>query len=212
MSAQTLGADFIVWQNESHVDISDLKDKYNFSHVHSKDYNWKYHGRFTLPLMLTTKYTVILDDDTLPNPKWLESCVDLCEKQNCIVGGNGRLLDINNPRNEIAVDQPDRDHEVDYVGHAWFFRTEWARDFWKDPIVSHYTAEDIAFCASLKVNLGIRSFVPDFTQEDKRGDSDKWKYGVDDNVIQDPVHVNRFFDERLNVIKHWAKKGWKPCS
>lgn len=212
MSNQTVNSDFYIWQNENHVDISGLREKYDFSHIHSLNRNWKYHGRFTIPLMLTTEYTVILDDDTLPNPRWLESCIKLCSEKNCIVGGNGRLLQPSNLRHQIAVDQPNEDHEVDFVGHAWFFRTEWARDFWKEPVISHYTAEDIAFCATLKTMKGIPSYVPDFTVEEQRGDSDKAKYGVDHNVIQDTAHINKHFDERLKVIQYWIDRGWKPCS
>ena len=45
-------SDVYVYQNESHFDISHLKSKYNFKHVHSKDMNFKFHGRFTLPLLV----------------------------------------------------------------------------------------------------------------------------------------------------------------
>lgn len=210
MKAQTVDSDFIVWQNESHVDISNLVEKYNLIHIQS-NHNWKYHGRFTIPLMLKTEYTVILDDDTLPNPLWLESCVELCERERCIVGGNGRLISPKNLIRNIAVDQPDKDHEVDFVGHAWFFRTEWSRLFWQDQMYSLWTAEDIAFCAALKVNGGIKSFVPDFTVEERRGDSDKWKFGVDENVIQDPAHINKHYQERLHVVQQYLNKGWKIC-
>ena len=34
-------SDIYVYQNESHVDITSLKDKYNFKHIHSKDVNFK---------------------------------------------------------------------------------------------------------------------------------------------------------------------------
>ena len=53
---QTADIDTVyVYQNESHVDISHLKSKYNFQHVHMKDTNFKFHGRFTLPLLFETK-------------------------------------------------------------------------------------------------------------------------------------------------------------
>ena len=84
------------------------------------------------------------------------------------------------------------------------------KDFWKEPVVSHWTAEDIAFCATLKVIRGIPSYVPDFSVEEERGDSDKHKYGVDHNVIKDPSHINKHFSERLKVIKHWIDRGWEP--
>ena len=122
IKSQTVGSDFVVWQNDSLVDISDLRKQYNFTHIHSVNYNWKFYGRFAIPLLLNTKYTVILDDDTLPNPKWLEKCIRLCEEKECIVGGNGRILKPRIVGADYAeiVDTPDKDHEVDFVGHAWF--------------------------------------------------------------------------------------------
>ena len=65
-------SDIYVYQNESHVDIEYLKEKYEFKHIHSKDFNFKFHGRFTLPLLFDTEYTAIFDDDTVPNKKWLD--------------------------------------------------------------------------------------------------------------------------------------------
>ena len=37
-----------VYQNESHIDIEHLKEKYKFNHVHSKDVNFKFHGRYRI--------------------------------------------------------------------------------------------------------------------------------------------------------------------
>jgi hypothetical protein len=45
---QTLKPDYlVVFQNENHVDISYLKEKYNFIHVKS-DFNTKFFGRFAI--------------------------------------------------------------------------------------------------------------------------------------------------------------------
>ena len=46
MGKQTIKPDYlVVFQNESHIDISGLKEKYKFIHIKS-DYNTKYFGRF----------------------------------------------------------------------------------------------------------------------------------------------------------------------
>ena len=92
----------IIFQNEDFVDLSFLKDidfsaeilevatpqnkrglqrnrkkQPNRMHdiieiVHSPHYNYKYHGRFALALLFDTEYTSIFDDDTFPQPRWLE--------------------------------------------------------------------------------------------------------------------------------------------
>ena len=35
--------EIIVWQNESHIDISNLKEKFQFTHIHSTNKNWKFY-------------------------------------------------------------------------------------------------------------------------------------------------------------------------
>ena len=46
---QSLSSNLIVWQNDSHVDVSDLRDRYGFTHIHSVNRNWKFYGRFSIP-------------------------------------------------------------------------------------------------------------------------------------------------------------------
>ena len=206
---QSVESDLIVWQNDSHVDISDLKDKYGFTHIHSVNYNWKFYGRFSVPLLLDTEYTVILDDDTLPNPNWLEKCIRLSMEKNCIVGGNGRILNPNNMISQFAVDTPLEDTLVDFVGHAWFFKTDWIRHLWREPVLTYENAEDISFCAACKIAENIPCYVPDCTIEDERGDSNKHKYGTDENSfsLSDPTNHQR---TRLDVMNYWINKGWDP--
>jgi len=198
--------DVYVWQNDNHMDLSDLRKRYGFQHIHSFK-NFKFHGRFALPLLLDTEYSVILDDDTLPNPKWLEKCLSLSSAQNCIVGGNGRLI---HPQfqiyDEMCVDDPQQDTEVDYVGHCWFFKTEWARDFWSFQQPTFQTGEDISFCAALKIARGIRSLVSGKAVWEEVGDSDRRKYGTDSNssYTTESGRVRRDI-----VFPWWRDRGWK---
>ena len=207
---QSIESDIIIWQNGSDVDIEQLAISEGAHLVHSVNHNYKYHGRFTLPLLLQTEYTVILDDDTLPNELWLEKCLSLSQEKNCIVGGNGRILTPKNPKDyQQNVDMPQRDHRVDFVGHAWFFKTDWIRYMWRDPVPTYDTAEDISFCASAFINGNIRSYVPDCSNEKEQGDSDKLKYGNDINAASNISH-HKHHEARRRVIKHWISKGWKP--
>jgi len=211
MRKQTVDSDFVVWQNDSLVDISNLRDQYEFTHIHSVNYNWKFYGRFAVPLLLNTKYTVILDDDTLPNPKWLEKCIKLCEEKECIVGGNGRvLIESQLKSNNYAeiVDTPNKDHKVDFVGHAWFFKTEWIKYLWSEPVLTYENAEDISFCAACSIHGNIPCFVPDCTNEEEMGDSDKRKYGTDKHSFS--LHTANHVQTRLNVLTYWLNKGWNP--
>jgi hypothetical protein len=157
--------------------------------------------------LLSTQYTVILDDDTLPNERWLEKCVSLCSTYNCIVGGNGRLIHPEfHKYDEICVDDPSTDTEVDYVGHCWFFKTEWVRAFWAFNQPTFETGEDISFCAALKIALGIRSVVSGKADPQEVGDSDRRKYGTDSNSS----YTSKSGEIRRNtVFPYWRSNGWK---
>jgi hypothetical protein len=202
IDAQTASvSDVYVYQNESHVDISDLQEKYHFHHVHSKDVNFKFHGRFTLPLLFTSEYTAIFDDDTIPNSKWLEHCVATSRAKNCIVGGNGRNY---SGVNECNCCGSSGEKRVDIVGHCWFFRTEWIHYMWRESPPTFDNGEDIHFCASCKIHGGIDSYFPDQSDPETWGDT-KQVLGMDDHAsYKRKSHT----DTRTQLYEYWMKKGW----
>ena len=60
--------------------------------VQSKHRNYKFHGRFALAVLFDTEYTVVFDDDTIPQPKWLEVSTSLSGQKNAIVGPVGVVV------------------------------------------------------------------------------------------------------------------------
>ena len=62
---QSIKPDYlVVFQNENHVDITNLKNKYNFIHIKS-DYNTKYFGRFAVCFTFPVDICMIFDDDII---------------------------------------------------------------------------------------------------------------------------------------------------
>lgn len=115
--AQGLVDAIVIYQNQDYVDLSFLrsvdwsdeqqtvqkpKRRYGDSRgsvsappiqiVHSMDRNFKYHGRFTLPLLLDTEFVALFDDDTLPQSEWLLYAMSHCEEHNAIVGAVGVVV------------------------------------------------------------------------------------------------------------------------
>jgi hypothetical protein len=199
-------SDVYVYQNESHFDISHLKSKYNFKHVHSKDMNFKFHGRFTLPLLFNSEYTVVFDDDVISGPKWLEHCVEVSKKRNCIVGANGR--NYNTQHNCDCCGFNNEDWKVDSVGHCWFFKTEWIHYMWRDPAVTFENGEDIQLCAACKVYGNIDSYFPRQSQEDPMvwGDLKQQQLGTDEHASYKRTGHG---ETREKLFEHWMSKGWK---
>ena len=204
---QTADIDQIyIYQNESHVDIDHLKEKYDFNHIHSKDVNFKFHGRFTLPLLFKTEYTAIFDDDTIPNPNWLTHCIELCEEKNCIVGANCRNRD---GFGCGLCDGKFNYHPMkcDIVGHCWFFKTKWIHYMWREPAPTFENGEDIHFCASCKIHGGIDAYLPPqiYEEQDKWGDI-KSNLGVDEHATWRKSNHNRL---RNSLYDYWIDKGWE---
>jgi hypothetical protein len=165
--SQTLQPDYvIVFQNENHADISDLKKEYNFIHVKS-DYNTKHFGRFTYCINLPVEHFIIMDDDILPGPKCFENYINQLVKLNSIIGGNGRFADVNqNGTDRNGMPYP-RLHDVgvrklaecDFVGHLWCFKKKWLYNMFSIEPYTLETSEDMHFSFSNKVRENIKCYV-----------------------------------------------------
>ena len=207
-----------IYQNESHFDIKipeETKSKFNISVIQSKDINFKFHGRFALPLLSDTEYTAIFDDDTIPGQRWLETCLSLSKKNNCIVGANGRSM-------KKGFDKADQQHmigigdgrpveqetKVDFVGHCWFFKTEWCKYMWRDRPLSWDNGEDIHFAAACQIYGNIDCFVPKMTFSDMSTWGDLESHlGRDEHASwKRSDHASL----RSELVKYWCKKGWTP--
>lgn len=207
---QTVPSDIIVWQNGNFIDITPLKEKYNFIHVHST-HNYKFHGRFTIPLLLNTKYVAIFDDDTIPYKKWLEKCRRSCEEKNAIIGRNGRI--VHKGMRQSGPVPSGADLKVDFVGHCWFFKREWIHHMWREQAATFDNGEDIHFCAAAKIHGNIDSYVagsPDPEEQATQSGRDGC-YGAD-KFAHYIVNKKRHGHVRKQVIRHWLNKGWSTIN
>lgn len=207
-----------VYQNEAHIDLSKKKiGNYDIpiSFIHSKDMNFKFHGRFTLPLLCDTEYTAIFDDDTVPGLMWFENCLGLSKKKHCIVGTNGRIIkkdfmSILTGFWQEGVGGPDPTNEdtiVDFVGHSWFFKSDWVKNMWKDRPFTWDSGEDIHFAASCKIYENIDCYVPSMPADNPSLNGDSMVHlGYDQYAAwRKGTHQ----DIRKKIVSYWISKGWK---
>ena len=130
------------------------------------NWNTKFYGRFTIPLMIQTPYVAMFDDDILPPRDWLKNCLETIEKpeSNGILGGIGIVLKAKayDPHDRIGWNgkHSDKAERVDLVGHAWFFRQIWAKYMWYDKPRTFENGEDITFAYFAQKFGGINSFIP----------------------------------------------------
>lgn len=182
IASQTKSPEYIVvFQNENHVDISDLKDKYNFIHIKS-DYNTKFFGRFAACFTFPVDICIVMDDDVIPGKNFIKNYVSECINLNAIVGGNGRVgfLNKNNVTQDIRINylRP-KSVIMDFVGHVWCFKKDWLYAMFSIKPFTYDTGEDMHLCFSAKVLFGIPSYSCKEAELDDCNDIRNDLYAVD---------------------------------
>lgn len=178
------------------------------------NYNTKFFGRFTIPLICQTPYIAMFDDDVIPGKKWFENCLSTIDKHNAILGASGVITNgktyVPNQKvgwNGIKNDKP---REVDLVGHGWFYKKEWGKFMWLEEPPSWDNGEDMFFSYVAQKN-GIKTIVPPHPI----GDVELWgnnpnldnNWGVDRNAHS--LTVTNHLGLRNKIVKDLKTKGWK---
>ena len=197
----------IVFQNENHVDISDLKSKYNFIHVKS-DYNTKFFGRFSYLFTLPVDFCIVLDDDIIPAPLCFKSYLSQCISKNAIIGGNGRFGILSDYTTQLTQ-PPDiglrKGLKVDFVGHLWCFKKDWLYYMFGTKPYTYDTGEDMHFCFSAKINGNIDSYVGEQLDVSTKSDLSNNRYASD----QFASYRTTKKELRMAVEQYWLDKGLK---
>ena len=206
-----------VWYNKSDVGQYLPKDKEIKTYV--CNWNTKFFGRFTIPLLIKTPYIAMFDDDTLPQKDWLKNCLETIQKpeSNGILGGSGVLLmkkayvpfskiGWNGEHHNIAK-------RVDLVGHAWFFRQEWIKYLWYEKPASWDNGEDIMFSFLAQKHGGINTFVPPHPENNVNLWSSDVKTG---NEVGSDVNASwlkgSHYGERDKIVVYCIDNGWKTVN
>ena len=210
--------DIHVWYNTPNEDIEQFLPNDDKIRTYECNYNTKFFGRFTLPLLCKTKYIAIFDDDIIPGKKWFENCIKNIEQQNGILGGSGVITNGKTYSPNIKVGwngiHADKAAMVDLVGHAWFFKQDSAKLMWLEPPPSWENGEDI-FLSYVAQKYGIPTYVPPHPENEKdlwSNQPDKAKtngveWGFDKNAhsLVNDDHLN----ERNLIVTTLKNKGWK---
>ena len=171
---QTIQPDYlVVFQNENHININNLKEKYNFIHIKS-DYNTKFFGRFSICLNFPVDICMILDDDIIPGINCFKSYMNQCINLNSIIGGNGRIGKTNKNIKKLKL-LPDTgirntNNLVDFVGHLWCFRKAWLYYMFSIEPYTYDTGEDMHLCFTSKLLGNISSYIAEQKNYDDMSD------------------------------------------
>ena len=203
---QTLQPDYVVvFQNENHVDISDLKSKYKFIHIKS-DYNTKFFGRFAACFTFPVDICIVMDDDIIPGINCFQNYINQCIELNSIIGGNGRFGINNKQRRNLKyygdVGIRPEPVVVDFVGHLWCFKKECLYSMFSIEPFTYDTGEDMHLCFSNKVKNSIKSYTAKQTSIDDSCD-------ITHNKLSSDVHASYITtpnELRSNVEKYFMDK------
>lgn len=206
---QTLQPDYlVVFQNENHINIEPLKQKYKFIHI-KNDYNTKFFGRFAHCINYPVDICCVLDDDIIPGNLCIESFVKQCMEKNGIMGGNSRIGLKNNNYKTLSKKIPGDGSNsdlllVDFVGHLWCFKKEWLYHMFSIPPLTFDTGEDMHLCFSSKIKGNINSYLAK-QHNNSRCDISNNQYSGDQNASfritsrQDRIDVEEYFINKYGL-------------
>jgi hypothetical protein len=206
-----------VWYNRSDVAQHFPQDKSIKTYACS--WNTKFFGRFTIPLLIKTPFAALFDDDILPQKDWLKNCIETIEKpeSNGILGGSGVIIKAKSylPFDKVGWNGQHLDvtKRVDLVGHAWFFRQEWAKYLWYERPFTWDNGEDIMFSYLAQKYGNINTFVPPHPESNKNLWSSDFKVGNDvGNDVNASWTKGSHYGERDNICIHCVNNEWKTVN
>ena len=209
--------DIHIWYNKSDVtQYFPIDKKIN---TYTCNWNTKFFGRFTIPLLLKTPYIAMFDDDTIPNKDWLKNCLETIEKPetNGILGGTGVILEnksyVPNIKYGWNAIHSDKTEQVDLVGHAWFFKQEWTKYLWYEKPYTWDNGEDIMFSYLAQKYGNINTFVPPHPENNQDLWSSDPKIGEDVGNDENATWLmGSHYDIRNKICVHCIDNGWKTVN
>ncbi|KAF4321750.1 hypothetical protein BBO99_00004280 [Phytophthora kernoviae] len=123
-------------------------------------FNYKFHGRFLLAYMATTKYVLIVDDDKAIDGDTVNDYIKYMKRQPGVWGNNGhrRASTFEEykswPRNFTGEDMA----EQDYLSGMWFLEQSWLEYFMKERLPSWTTSEDMHLSHVMRKYLNLNTY------------------------------------------------------
>jgi len=144
--------------------------------------------RFAVALTARTDWVCVLDDDTIPGPKWYKNCLEHQKTHFGLHGTIGVIIPENGQYHNVhrvGWDNPNSEiKQVDFVGQNWWFHRDILSYFWREiPPIDHNltTGEDMNFSAMLQKYSEYKTWVPPHPKEcpEMWGSLKGWAYGDD---------------------------------
>lgn len=210
IDAQTIKSSKIfIIHNEGGVEFDKKIDREDVQYIYANP-NTKFHLRFAVGLLCNTEYVFFFDDDTIPGNRLFESAMNIINKHNCIVVGNGRIIH----EKEQSWDCPgwgsqnETEIECDFGGHFWGMKTEHLKYMWFERPIRLDNCEDMQLSFNCFRFGNIHTFVLPHPDSNKSiWSSLKGREYGSDSVASWKVNKSHFID-RWEVIREYSKRGY----
>lgn len=185
-----------------------------------------YYGRYAAALTARSEFVWILDDDCLPERRWVEHCLSTERRVGGILAPGGfrvrarrfadaRHREIDDVGQGVRQSEAGPPQEIDIPFHSYFLRRSLLSHLFRHPIsvgreggetVPVLGADDIELACRAWLHAGARSFVPGCGEPDTRGATAE----VDERDHASWVHRAGFLRQRLQALRYEAWLGWRP--
>lgn len=165
----------IIWNNNDSINLNMFKSDPQILILSTSQNLGVWARFFSLYYLFNAKYICVFDDDTIPQKRWFENCIETIEKHNALLGTIGIVYKQGNRYESefkygwegYLLDDPNnvgKTNYVDVVGHSWFFRKEWITTLVKElPNIDEemfVCGEDMHLSYVLQKYLHIPTMVP----------------------------------------------------
>lgn len=217
--------EILYWQN-THPGVEYDQVSINKTHNSISSQNFGVWSRFAYALNCSSDYVLILDDDTIPAPNWIDNCFETHKTHPGLLGGVGlRFADkgynldttedgirkrygwCNEPgivgNNEEVI-------EVDIVGHSWFFKKDLLCTFWRELPQNDWllvAGEDIHFSAMVQKYTDMKTYVPPHPKNDRS----MWSSTRGSELGSDDVATWRVYGtpHMANALTYYVDNGFE---
>lgn len=220
LKGQTLPPEAIyVWHNGGYVETGPTR---SWCLQQGLEYTWAsfnsgFLGRYLFASLVPANYILILDDDMIPGPHFLENAMGLamdgvlvCARGSRLMPGfkigNATLADYSR---QNRVHAPGTNKPVDFFLNGSLFHRNLLANFHKYPWPqsSHCPIDDLHFSITCALE-GIPLVVP--AQPRKKSQSTTKKYGGDDHASW-KSQGQLFKQQRIDALNFYALQyGWRP--
>lgn len=204
--------EILIWSNAPDLSIFD-QEILSKCKVATSNFNFGVWSRYAFALCSKGDYIALFDDDSIPNPKWIENCIEEQKKEECVLASVAIQFYDLTYRNYTRFGWPSLNNEkvlCDFGGHSLFFPRRVLGEYWNNAPVpeSSISGEDIHLSYSAQ-RLGLKTYSaahPENNKEIWGCDPEKsMRYGVEKCAISVNYHGTHFADR----LVEYNNKGFK---